>query len=115
MTTTSIAHCARCAVRLQRTAGNPEARLLKRTTDDYGFCVNCAITEWLKSLPIVSERPKKMRPLDPRCFRFPHVQDQMARLLAVGHADANPEEIDWDEVIANWELPFPTRKKRGKP
>lgn len=45
---------------------------------------------------------------------LPHVQAIFAQILAVGHADAKPDEIDWLEVAANWDLPIQSPKNRKK-
>jgi hypothetical protein len=41
-------------------------------------------------------------------------QQQFAVLMQAGRADAKPEEINWQSVHDNWELPFPKAKKRSK-
>jgi hypothetical protein len=108
----AIGHCLRCGVRCKRRPGNPEARLLKHTTSD-GYCVNCAATEFLQGLAVVNDRSPKDKPFDPGCFRLPHVQAQFAVVLVAGNSDARPDEIDWLEIMANWDLPFPKPKRRG--
>lgn len=107
-------NCARCGVRCVKQKGNAEARLLKFTTSDFGLCVNCGITAFLKSLDVIASPGRNGKPFDPECFRLPHIQRQFAPVLSAGKADARIEEIDWLEVIANWELPFP-KKPRKKP
>jgi hypothetical protein len=32
---------------------------------------------------------------------------QIENVMRVGKSDALPDEINWDRIIANWELPFP--------
>ncbi len=110
-----IVQCCRCGVPCRKMPGNPEARLLTHTTDDFGFCGNCAATEFLKGLAVIGDRSRfEKKPFDPECFRLPHVQVQFAQILTTGNADTKPEEIDWLEVIANWHLPFPKLRRRKK-
>ncbi|NIA15163.1 MAG: hypothetical protein GWP08_13910 [Nitrospiraceae bacterium] len=40
----------------------------------------------------------------PDCLRLPHIQDQFAAVLATGKSDVNPDEIDWERVIALWDI-----------
>jgi hypothetical protein len=44
----------------------------------------------------------------------PHVQQQFARVMKAGNADATPEEINWQRVVENWNLPFAKAKKSHK-
>lgn len=37
---------------------------------------------------------------------YPHVQEQFAGIMRVGLSDAIPDEISWDLIIENWDLPF---------
>ncbi|MCE2968028.1 MAG: hypothetical protein ACK55O_14355 [Phycisphaerales bacterium] len=107
-----IVNCDRCAVRCRIAAtSNDQARLLKHAKDR-GFCPNCAITAWLRRFiesphmkAALACNPSGEKP--PECFRLPHLQEQIGRVLAAGQADLPAEALDWDEIIANWDLPFP--------
>lgn len=116
-----VTKCARCAIPCRKQPGNPEARLLKHTTSDFGYCANCAATEFFQGLDVVkyaggydsaTGRAKKL--FEPACFRLERVQQLFASILAAGQADANPDEIDWMEIVANWHLPFPKLRQRRK-
>ena len=135
-----IANCLRCAVRLKvGPPPNPAARLLRRATKPEGLCLNCAVTEFLQNCPGVGELLKNPRcracgkrpsgnPFDPACkcakpdlppigevIGSPHVQQIFRQVMAAGMADARWEDIDWLEVVANWDLPFPrAKRKRGR-
>ena len=135
----AICHCSRCNVRLRLApTSNPNARLLKHAAIPEGLCVNCCATEWLQTTANIRsliENPKCLKCGQPRkndfgprkceCHpgEFPsvgdilqtqHIQAIFTQLLAVGYSDASPEEIDWLEVAANWELPFEKPKRRRK-
>ncbi len=111
----ATASCVRCGKLCRKERGNPEARLLRHTTSDSGYCATCAATEFLQGLDAISDRFPGREPFDPECFRLPHVQAQFGAILRGGNADAKPDEIDWSAVIANWSLPFPrTSRRRGR-
>ena len=138
-----IANCERCGIRCQvHGPGNQDARLLRLSTEARGYCVNCAVAEWFQKQDMLMDLLSR-----PRCqtcgghpdaklygerkctcavpkvhtaqdmLRLPHVRELFAQILATGHADVDPAQIDWDEVISNWHLPFgkPKRKKSRKP
>lgn len=137
-----IGQCQRCAVRCRvRGTQTADARLLRYALTPEGLCVNCAMTEWLQTTDGIKEQlaNRKCRRcgglqtslgyFDRQCrcaqpdipgvgeiLRLPHIQALFRQLMAVGRADAQPDEIDWDEVIANWDLPWPpkARRRRGK-
>lgn len=108
------ASCIRCKKLCQKRSGNPEARLLRHTTSDSGYCATCAATEFLQGLDVITYRPPGRKPFDPECFRLPHVQAQFGAILLAGNADAKPDEIDWDALVAQWSLPFPRKNRRRK-
>jgi len=112
LTTTS---CVRCGERCRKRQGNPDARLLRHTTSDSGYCATCAATEFLQGLDVITYRAPGRKPFDPECFRLPHVQAQFGAVLLAGNADAKPDEIDWSLLIANWSLPFPRKRKKENP
>ena len=137
MTKIQTANCERCGVRLKvGPPPNPDARLLKRATIPSGVCVNCAATEWFKTIEPIREildsprcrkchRSKGDAYGQCRCEKpqfstpqeivmLPHVQAIFAQIMAAGNADARPEEIDWLEVAANWDLPMPPKRRKKK-
>lgn len=104
-----IVNCPRCQKRcLAGPDGNQEARPLRRARK--GMCLECCVSGIFQSNSM--ERgigfalPKNF---DPEGLRLPHIQEQFSRVLQVGMSEANLEDIDWDEVIANWGLPFPKK------
>jgi hypothetical protein len=69
--------------------------------------VDCAATEFFRTTEPISGLLEE----DLSALRLPHVRDQFAAVLAAGLADARPDELDWDRIIANWDLPL---RKRGR-
>jgi hypothetical protein len=47
----------------------------------------------------------------PKALRFPHIQEQFVGIMQTQCADARPDEINWDLIIENWDLPFPHKVK----
>ncbi len=128
-------NCERCGVRCR--AGVPG---VNATIFVYGdikngrWCVNCLIVDFFKnyshgpssgmgkeyfdpSLPQPEWRKEVGDPdkrFDLTCLREPETQERFNKILLACYADVKIEEIDWDEVIANWHLPFPERKIRKR-
>jgi len=101
--------CERCQRDgLQPGVGKPEARLLRRAAT--GYCADCAITAFLREMPPLNEL---LEVRGAEVLRDPIIQRSAARILASGQADAPPGEIDWERVIANWDLPI-AGGKRGR-
>jgi len=49
----------------------------------------------------------------PRGLAFPHIQEQFAGIMRSRCSDAMPDEIGWQAIIDNWDLPFPHKLKRS--
>ena len=137
--TIQIANCSRCGVRcVVKGPIHADARLLQYADKPEGYCVPCAVTAWFKTFDQLSEimdnprcqscggyrkdhygakicrcdKPKMSTPQE--MISLPHVQAIFAQILAVGHADVTPDEIDWLEVAANWDLPLPEKPRRKR-
>ena len=107
---------------------------IKGTLKTGKFCNNCAVVDFFKnmdtgpssglgkeyfdhSLPQPEWRKEvgdKDKRFDPESLRLPHIQEHMLRILVVSRGELPFEDIDWDEVIANWHLPFPVRRSGRK-
>jgi len=107
----TIVHCSRCGApcKLAETT-TEDARLLKHATrpETSGYCPDCATAHFLQTSPM----GQLIR--DPQMLLAPHVQQQFARVMKAGNADAQPEEINWQRVVENWNLPFAKTKKSRK-
>lgn len=69
---------------------------------EFGVCLECGVVEFIQGLAHMHS-PGTFPGL-PEALRLPHVQEQFARLMAVGQSDANPADINWDRVIAVWDV-----------
>ena len=83
---------------------NPEARPFRRAKQ--GLCGNCAVTQFFLCSELEPLRNGILRNgID--VLRVPAIQEQFREILMVGKSELLSDEIDWDTVISNWELPFP--------
>lgn len=101
--------CERCGVQLKVDAvPGSKAKMLRHSKEPKGLCVNCAVHDWLRNTfpPNIL-----LAQSGPRILLFPHIQKQFAEIMKVGSSDAKPDEIDWDRIIENWDLPFPKKIK----
>ena len=105
----ATANCMRCHVRCRTGQGDPRARLLRIAEGPIGYCLNCAVTEWFLSVEPLCDIIKRD---GIEGLKLPHVQQQFAAVMRAGFAQATPDQIDWLEVVANWDLPFPKKKSR---
>ncbi len=99
--------CQRCG---QRCRVDPlqgsKAKMLRRSTK--GLCANCAVHDWLRNTypPNII-----LAQSGPKVLLFPHIQEQFTEIMKIGFADAQPDEIDWQRIVDNWELPFKNKVK----
>lgn len=105
--TVDTVDCSRCG---QRCRVDPlpgsKAKMLRWSTK--GLCVNCAVHDWLRNtyppnLILAGSGPKVLL--------FTHIQEQFTEIMKIGFADAKPDEIDWQRIVDNWELPFKNKVK----
>ena len=109
-----LCFCARCNAPCRwGPSPNPDARLAAFATKSGGYCANCISTWFFKSNVLdqaraaLTERGHTMQEV----LRLPHVQEMFSNILGTAKADLKPEDVDWLEVIANWDLPFPKGDK----
>lgn len=106
--------CSRCGALCKLADTSTEdARLLRKATkpETSGFCPECGVTDFFKNqFPHLMELMMS-NPTGKEMLLAPHVQQQFARMMQAGNADLKPEEINWQRVHDNWDLPFPARKR----
>ena len=93
--------CKRCNRECQPSIGNPEARLLKRAKN--GYCADCALTIFLKQTEPLN---MLIRQQGVEVLRHKGIINQLSNLLVIGKSDATIDEIDFERLIANWDLPI---------
>ena len=102
-------NCERCGAQVKVDAvSGSKAKMLRHSKVPKGLCVNCAVHDWLRNTypPNII-----LAQSGPKVLLFPHIQKQFAEIMQVGFADAQPDEIDWNRIVDNWDLPFPTKLK----
>lgn len=107
----NIIHCERCEAPYKIAGpGNPDAKMLRRGKKPKGLCVNCAVHDWLRNC-----YPANMQLAEsgPKPLLHPDMQELFAGIMRVALADAQPDEINWDLIVENWDLPFPHKIKRS--
>jgi len=76
----------------------------KATKPKHGVCVNCGFRLWVETIDVLKDILS--RDTGPEAFRLPHVQEMLRSVMRVGKADADFEELNFDEIVANWYLPL---------
>ncbi len=102
-------NCERCGARLKvDTPRSSNAKMLRRSKEPKGLCINCAVHDWLRNTypPNII-----LAQSGPKVLLFPHIQEQFAEIMKIGFADAKPDEIVWERIVENWDLPFPGKLK----
>lgn len=104
-----VINCERCKAPC-RIAGprNPDAKMLRRGKEPKGLCVNCAVHDWLRNTypPNIL-----LAQSGPKVLLHPHIQKEFTGIMRVGMADAKPDEINWEAIVENWDLPFKNKVK----
>ena len=103
--------CGRCGalVKVDPLAGS-KAKMLKRSAVPKGLCLNCAVHDFLRNTYPVNLLLARS---GPRCLALPHIQEQFAGIMQSQFSDAAADEIGWQAIIENWNLPFPNELKRS--
>lgn len=103
-------NCERCKAPCRIAgSGNPEAKML-RLSKSKGLCINCAVHDYLRNTYPINMHFAKF---GPKGLLFPQIQKIFARIMRTAPADAQPDEINWEAIIENWDLPFPHKIKRS--
>lgn len=131
-----VKNCVRCHIRCRTVAKRNDAAqvFVKGTVQTGRFCTNCLVVDFYKNFELGPSsslgkhyfdkslpRPDwdsrgPDRRFDPEYLLQPHLRKQFESMLfaAQSHygAELTSDQIDWDEVVANWDLPFPETPKR---
>ena len=98
-------NCVRCHRPCQ--SGNstdPEARPFRLAKK--GLCPDCVVTHFLLCRDCESLRIGLLI-IGIEMLRDPAIQKQFAKILKAGRSELPIDEINWDTVIEQWDLPFP--------
>ena len=108
-TTHKLTTCKRCGkpCKVDPIPGS-KATILKRSASPKDYCAACAVHDWLRNTYPVNVL---MARSGPKALALPHIQQQIMGIAQHAGTDATPGDIDWERIIENWELPFPTKVK----
>lgn len=129
--------CDRCGRNCQPGKADPKARLLRISETDEGFCLDCAVTAWLRSTPPIcymlgvtecankGERQEQEfwdrsreehgeKRTTPDVLLLPSIQEQIAGIMRTGKAQADPANVNWKWIVSNWDIPFPPARRKRK-
>lgn len=99
------ARCNRCDMPLKVDAKpGSKAKLLRRAKTADGYCVHCAMHDWLRNTYPIN---LQLAESGPRILLYPHVRDVFAGIMRAGNSDATLDEINWNYIVECWDLPFP--------
>lgn len=102
--------CQRCGVKCKiDPVPGSKATMLKRGNTPKGLCINCAVHDQLRHLYPANLLLARS---GPKGLALPHIQRQLFAICQISGTDARFEEIDWQAIIANWDLPFAHKIKR---
>jgi hypothetical protein len=109
MLTCECKRCGRtCQVAERR---DEESQPVRKSLVPDGCCLDCAITCFCKTGPLADVLPGGRSGAAGftvgDVLRMPHVQDQFAAVFRAGGGASMAGEVDWERVIANWDLPAP--------
>ena len=110
----TIIYCSRCGAPCKLADSVTEdAELLKSATkpETRGYCPDCAVTDYFKHHSMLAQL-MGMNPVGKAMLLDPRAQQQFAGIMQAGKADARPEEVNWQRVHDNWELPFEKSKRK---
>jgi len=83
--------------------------MMKKAAVPKGLCINCAVHDALRHIYPVNLILARS---GPKGLALPHIQRQFYTIAKMAGTDAAFEEIDWQAVIDNWDLPFPSKLRR---
>ena len=97
-------NCERCR-RSCRVAPkrNKDAKMLRTSAVPKGLCVNCATHDWLRNTYPVN---MILDGSGPKILLHEHVRKQFSDIMRAANADAKIDEINWNLIVENWELPW---------
>lgn len=101
--------CGRCGKKCKvEPLKDSKSRMLRRGKVPKGLCVNCAVHDWLRNTYPVNLLLARS---GPKSLALHHIQKQFEGIMKSQCSDAMPDEIGWQAIIDNWDLPFPTKLK----
>lgn len=95
--------CQRCGDEgIASESSSPSARPFRKALK--GYCTPCVVCKFFQDEGDRGIGHALPPDFDPENLRLPHLQEQFARVLAVGCSELLIEQINWDKVIEKWRL-----------
>lgn len=99
-------NCSRCGAICKVSATvKSDAKMLRRAVVPKGYCVNCSVTDFLAHVypaNMIIEQSSHGAAI----LLFPPIQQQFIEIMKAHRADASPDEINWELIVKNWDLPL---------
>jgi len=96
--------CERCKIRCRIATVSTPAEMLRRSAVPNGLCVNCAVHDFLRNTYPCN---MLLAQSGPRILLHGVLREQFAAIMETGHSHARPDEINWNLIVANWDLSWP--------
>lgn len=126
--------CNRCGRNCQPGTADPKARMLRISETSDGYCLDCAVTEWLRITPPICYmlgvhpqagkwQQQEQKSWDhmtrgedrrgPEMLLNEQVREQFGAVMRGGFAQASIANINWRWIVENWAIPFPPQRKEA--
>lgn len=109
--------CQRCAKPCVVAATRKTDAKMAIEADGTGLCAECIVTAMLKGLTggdgVDKHRAGWFPKVTAESFRLPHIQQQVLHVLKASGTRLPADDLDWDEIVANYHLPIPAGQQGG--
>lgn len=100
-------NCERCGATCRvEPLKSSKAKMLRHSNK--GLCVNCAVHDWLRNTYPIN---MQLAESGPGILVHPQMRELFADIMRTAGSDASSDEINWNLIIENWDLPFADKVK----
>jgi hypothetical protein len=104
-----VTFCQRCGAMVRLAGpGRKDAKMLRYAKQPKGYCASCAVHDWLRNTYPVNIQ---LAESGPKILLHEGIRKMFSDIMRAGNADAKPDEINWNLIVENWELPFADKVK----
>ena len=109
--------CQRCAKPCVVAATRNTAAKMAVEANGSGVCAECIVTGMLKGITGADGRDAHragwFAAFTAEGLRLPHIQEQVVAVVRASGSSLPADRLDFDEIIANWDLPLPKTAAGG--
>jgi hypothetical protein len=110
--------CERCAKPCQvAPTRKTDAKMAIEADGPRGVCPECIVTGMIKGLTGADGRDDRRAAYFPKftaeSLRLDHIQKQIVAVVRASGSNLPADRLDFDEIIANWDLPLPKSASGG--